>query len=152
MENIKEELKKSLKIAIKSNDGLTKNIVRIILSEISTEDIRRKQNNKLNNQGIISILFKLQKNLFEMRKAFEQKKDEEGVQKTTAELKVLEKFLPVLMTEEEIEIELKQMINNLNVVSMKDFGKIMGMFSKKFQGKADNKKVSEILRKKLIKE
>ena len=147
MESIKDQLKQSLKIAIKSNDSITKNIIRLILSEVSTEDMRRNKNNQLNNQGIISILFKLQKNLVEMKEAFENKGDDEGVKKTIEELKVLERFLPVLMSEEEIKNEIKQIISKFESVTMKNFGKIMGIFSKKFQGKADNKKVAEILKK-----
>ncbi|REK51320.1 MAG: GatB/YqeY domain-containing protein [Bacteroidetes bacterium] len=62
------------------------------------------------------------------------------------EIAVIEKYLPAQMSEDEVRLELKNLIGSLGDVSAKDMGKIMGLASKHFAGKADNKLVSQILR------
>ena len=60
---------------------------------------------------------------------------------------IIERYLPKQMSEEEIETEVKAIIAEVGANSIKDMGKVMGTASKKFAGRADNKLVSEIVKK-----
>ena len=59
---------------------------------------------------------------------------------------IIESYLPQQMSEAEIETELKNIISETGAESMKDMGKVMGIASKKFAGKADNKVVAGMVR------
>ena len=50
------------------------------------------------------------------------------------------------MSEADLTTALKAIIEQLNASSMKDMGKVMGMASKQFAGKADGKMISTIVR------
>ena len=62
------------------------------------------------------------------------------------QVSIIEKYLPQQMGEDEIREALKKIISETGATGLKDLGKIMGTASKAFSGKADNKKVSEILK------
>ena len=51
------------------------------------------------------------------------------------------------MSEEEIEAVVKEIIAQTGAQSMKEMGKVMGIASKQLAGKADGKKISEIVKK-----
>ena len=63
------------------------------------------------------------------------------------ELRVIEKFLPKQLSEEELEAELKEIVAAVGAESMKDMGKVMGAASKKLAGKADGKAISGIVKR-----
>lgn len=60
---------------------------------------------------------------------------------------IIQKYLPAMMSSEEIEAGVKKIIAEIGAVSAKDMGKVMGMAAKTFAGKADNKIVSEMVKK-----
>jgi uncharacterized protein YqeY len=62
------------------------------------------------------------------------------------EIAVIEKFLPQQMSEEQIRKELTGMLEQNGAKTPADMGRMMGMASKHFAGKADNKVVSQILK------
>ena len=62
---------------------------------------------------------------------------------------IIEKYLPEQMSEAEIEEIVAGIIAETGASSMKDMGKVMGMASKKLAGKADNRLISTIVKKKL---
>jgi hypothetical protein len=65
------------------------------------------------------------------------------------EIKVIEQFLPEAMSEEDVENEVKNIIEQTGAEGMKDMGKVMGIVVKKLMGKADGKTISTIVRNNL---
>lgn len=63
------------------------------------------------------------------------------------EASIIEKYLPQQMGEEELTEKIRQIIIQTQATSIKDMGKVMGAASKELAGKADNKMVSEIVKK-----
>ncbi len=62
---------------------------------------------------------------------------------------IIEQYLPKMMTEDEIRMQLKEIVSQVGATSIKDIGKVMGAATKQFAGKADNKFVSELVRQML---
>ena len=62
------------------------------------------------------------------------------------EIAVIEKYLPGQLSEEDIRNELQKLIEQNNAKGQGDLGRLMGIASKHFAGKADNKVVSLFLR------
>lgn len=63
-----------------------------------------------------------------------------------AQMKVIAAFLPAPLSDDEIKIAVKQMAVDNALNSIKDMGKLMGLASKAFAGKADNKRVADIVK------
>lgn len=63
------------------------------------------------------------------------------------EASVIEQYLPKQMNEEELTGILKQIIQRLGATNPSDMGKVMGTATKELAGKADGKKISEIVKK-----
>ena len=61
-------------------------------------------------------------------------------------MEVIEGFLPKQMERGEIETYLKDLINRVGAVSVKDMGKVMGAANKELAGKADGKTISEVVK------
>lgn len=64
-----------------------------------------------------------------------------------AQMKVIEKFLPKQLSEEELEAAIKNIITENGATSIKDLGKVMGAASKELSGKSDGKSISEMAKK-----
>jgi uncharacterized protein YqeY len=94
-----------------------------------------------------------------LQKMIKQRKDSADVYKSNQridlydvemqDISVIEEFLPKQLTNEEIEAEVDKIILEGNIASIRETGKIMGVFTKKFAGKVDNKIVLEIIKSKL---
>ena len=151
--NLIEQLKLDLKLSLKSGDGVKKNIVRLVLSEIAAEDSRRTSVNRLDDEGRLSIINKMKKGLTETleiyRGADDTAENKQSIESLEKEIIVLTFYLPSLMNKEETGKAVETIIAQVGAESMQDFGKVMGSFSKAYKGKADNKIASSIIKEKL---
>ena len=66
------------------------------------------------------------------------------------EIEIISEFLPKQLSEKEISQEIEIIIKTNKANDMKDMGRIMGIASKKFAGKADNSLIAKIVKSKLL--
>ena len=92
---------------------------------------------------------KLKKRHQESIEAFEKGNRPELAAKEKAELKVIEEYLPAMMTPEEIAAMVKSAVGELGAGGMKDMGKVMAALKDKYIGRADGKAVSEEVKRQL---
>jgi uncharacterized protein len=59
---------------------------------------------------------------------------------------VLEEYLPKQLSEDEVKTQLQAIITQVGATGAGDMGKVMGVASKQFAGKADNKLVSQLVK------
>jgi hypothetical protein len=62
-------------------------------------------------------------------------------------MKVIEKYLPAQLSEEELQTAIGKIIAEVGAESMKDIGKVMGVATKSLAGKSDGKAISEMVKK-----
>ena len=98
---------------------------------------------ELADPDAIKILQKLVKQRKESADIYEQQNREDLYNKEVSEAKYIEAYLPEQMGEEEIVKILKEIITETGASAPSDMGKVMGVASKKFAGKADNKLVAQ---------
>jgi uncharacterized protein len=60
---------------------------------------------------------------------------------------IIENYLPKQLSEDEIQVGLAKIIKETGASSVKDMGRVMGMASKEFAGKADNKVIADLVKK-----
>jgi hypothetical protein len=68
------------------------------------------------------------------------------IAKEQEEVNVIEKYLPAMMSEEEVREVVKAAIATTGATTQKEMGKVMGIVSKQLAGKADNKLVADIIK------
>lgn len=94
----------------------------------------------------MKILQKLVKQRKESLEIYQQQQRDDLAKTEMEELQVIEKFLPQMMTEEEIKSALTGIIESVGAKSPADMGKVMGAANKQFAGKADNRIVSTLVK------
>jgi len=118
---------------------------KIIKKENSVEDIEKKS--QLTDDEIIDLILSEIKKRKESLEFFQKEKRDELVKKEEEELKILEKYIPQQLTDNEIEEIVKEVIDKNKIDSLKDMGKIMGNVMPKIKGRADGSKVNNIVKK-----
>jgi len=111
----------------------------LLLAQSSTEPVTDENEIKL-----------LQKLVKQRREAAEIYKTQNRIDLAESELfqaNIIQQYLPAQMGEEEIKKIIQQAISQTGASSIKDMGKVMGIASKELAGKADNKMVSEMVKK-----
>lgn len=94
----------------------------------------------------IKMLQKLVKQRKESVEIYRGQSREDLAAPELEEIAIIEKYLPAMMNEDEVRAGVKQIIEQVGAKSMGDLGKVMGVASKNFAGKADNKLVSQIVK------
>ena len=100
----------------------------------------------VSEEAEIAILKRLVKQRKESAEIYNEKDREEMASEELYQAGVIEHYLPEQMGVEQVEIIVKEAIQQLGANSMKDMGKVMGVVTKKLAGKADNKMVSGIIK------
>ncbi len=94
----------------------------------------------------MKILQKLVKQRRESAELYKSQNRDDLVEEELFQMKVIQKYLPEQMSEDEIRKAVREIIAETGASSMKDMGRTMGMASKKLAGKADNKVVAQIVK------
>lgn len=95
----------------------------------------------------IKILQKLIKQRKEAAEIFAANKRDDLASHDLFQAEVTQEYLPKQMSEDELTALIKDIITQTGAAGIKDMGKVMGMASKQLAGKAENKTVSEIVKK-----
>ena len=93
-------------------------------------------------------LFKQRKETYEL---YVQQDRPDLAKEELEQANIIEEFLPSMMSEEEILIEVKDVIESTGASGPQDMGKCMGVLTKKLAGKADGKIISSLVRAELLK-
>ncbi len=144
--SLEQKINNDLKEAMKAKDQVRLRGIRAVKSAIMLlkTDGSGKEIDEATEIKLLQKLIKQRKDSLEI---FEKQNREDLAIKEREEIEVIEKYLPEQMSAEELESALKEIINQTGATSMKDMGKIMGMASQKFAGKADGKTISGLVKK-----
>lgn len=133
--------------AMKSRDSFTLGTLRMLKGAIQLEEINRRI--KLSDEDIVGIVFKQIKMRKEGIVEFEKGNRKDLVDQNNAEIEILNKYLPIQLSDEEINIIVDDAIKVVDAKKQSDIGRIMGIVMPKLKGKADMGKVNNIIKSKL---
>ncbi len=139
---LKAEIQDAVKAAMKGGDSLTLSTLRLLLAALQNEEIKvRKELTAEEIQKIISTLCKQRKESIEL---FRKGAREDLAQKEEAELKVLQRYLPQPLSEEEVRALIRNSIDELGAKGVQDLGRVMKQVMPKVSGRTDGKRVNEL--------
>ena len=139
----------SMKESMKSKDQTSLRALRAIKSAIIVHKTQKGSSDEITNEDELKILQKLVKQRKDSADIYQTQGRIDLAQPELDEIKVIEQFLPEAISEDEIESEVKKVIDQTGAEGMKDMGKVMGIVTKKLMGKADGKTISTIVRNNL---
>lgn len=145
--NLVETLGKEIIEAMKAKDSVRLATLRGVKGAMKLQSIDHKK--EINDELLIDVVSKEIKTRNESIKEFEKGGRQDLIDKTEAEIKILSKYLPEQLSEEEIINIINQVFEEVNPSGIKDMGKVMGIVTPKVKGKADMSVVSALIRNKL---
>lgn len=132
--------------AMKAKDEVSLRALRGLKSALLLAASEPGANGIVSDETALKIFQKLAKQRKESLDIYLQNQREDLAKVEQEELKIIEKYLPQQMGEEEIKVQLQQIISEAGAVSAADFGKVMPLAMKAFAGKADGKIISALLK------
>lgn len=136
MSDLKEKINADIKTAMLSKNVIAKDVLRVLKGEIERGEQTKNGKVEVSDIEIIRIVKKLIQGITETNT-------------DNGELEILSKYVPALMSEDDIILTINSNKNIEGWESPKDMGKIMSYFKIHFEGKYDGKLLSEITRKML---
>lgn len=145
---IREKLTADVKAAMIAKDSLKLGALRMLQAAIKNREIDMRPD-PITSDEVMAVIKKLVKQRKESIDQFQQAGRQDLVDQESAELKVLEVYLPAQMGREQIEALVTEVIAALGAKTVKDMGPLMKEVIAKSGGAADNKIVSEVIKAKL---
>jgi uncharacterized protein len=142
--SLEEKINADLKSAMLSKDEAALRALRAVKSAILLA--KTSSSGKYSPEEEIKILQKLVKQRKESVEIYESQGRADLASSEKEEISIIEKYLPAQLSEAEIREEIKKIIATSGAKSIAEQGKVMGIASKTFAGRADNKIVSAIVR------
>ncbi len=137
---IYEEIKKANIQAMKDKDTVARSFYSVLLNKVKLEEIRkREKGEEIVDADVVSILQKTIKELADEKEGYSKVGNLEEVENINTQIAIAEKYLPKMMSEEEI----KEVILSLADRSVPN---VMKHFKSNFAGKCDMRKVQEVLK------
>jgi len=144
---LKDKLQSDQRDALKSGDKIRLGIIRLILNDIKNKQIQTGK--ELTDAEIVSVLQTMKKQRQASIELFLKGDRTDLVEIEEFEVKVLDHYLPAQLDEQELETLIKETLVRLNAQGPQDMGPVMASLKTTLAGKADMKRVSELLRQHL---
>ena len=106
---------------------------------------------EVTEEAALKIIMKLHKQRMETYLVYLEQNREDLENEELDQAKVIEIYLPKMLTEDEVRLEVRNTISELGVTSLQEIGKVMGVLTKKLAGKTDGKIISVLTKEELSK-
>ena len=144
---LKERITEDMKSAMRAGDKERLATIRMILAAIKQREVDERIT--LDDSQVLAVLDKMIKQRKESLAQFESGGRADLVAKESAEIAVLQSYLPAPLSDAEIDALIAEAIASTGASAVKDMGKVMGVVKPKVQGRADMAAVSARVRQKL---
>lgn len=145
--SLQEQLKSELKTAMLAKDKARVGTIRLLMAEIKQKEVDTRT--VLNDEEIIAVLTKMVKQRKDSISQFAAAGRQDLVDIESAEITVLQAFLPQPLSEAEIDALINSTVTQLAATGMQDMGKVMNALRPQLQGRADMGLVSAKIKARL---
>ena len=145
---LEDRITEDFKEALRAGDQIRKQTISFLRSEMQYYAIDKRKD-KLDDAEVAVVLKKLIKQRQDSIAQFEKGQRPDLVDKEKKEMEILESYLPQELSIEEVAKIVDEAIRESGATAMKDMGRVMKEVMTRTQGRADNKMVSDLVRKKL---
>jgi uncharacterized protein len=143
---MRDKILLDLTSAMKNQDKETLSVLRMVKGAMQLEEINKKR--PLNDEEMTQLITKQIKTRKESIVEFQKGNRSDLIVQTEKEILILDKYMPTLMSEEEILKIVSDIVSTLNP-NPNEMGKVMGVITPLVKGKADMSLVNKIVKDKL---
>ncbi len=147
---MKEQLATDLKEAMRAGDNVRRDTLRLLLTAISNAEIARVDTKDeaavrtgLDDAGVIDVIQKQAKQRRDSIDEYGKAGRQDLVNRETAELGVLQGYLPEQMSPEEIAAVVREVIAETGASGPRDKGKVMPAAMARLRGRAEGRAINE---------
>jgi uncharacterized protein YqeY len=151
--SMRTRFQETLKSAMLAKDELTVSTLRLIIAAMKDRDIAARSKGNwegITDEEILSMLQSMIKQRQESVKMYEVGKRQDLVDRENAEIKVIERFLPKQLSEDEVKAVIGVAITSVGATGIKDMGKVMAEIKAKYAGQLDFGKASGLVKERLV--
>lgn len=141
--SIQETIRKDMFTASKEGRIDESEILKMVLAAIKNSEIEAQK--ELEDTEVEKVLRKETKKIADAIEMYEKMGREDLLSKEKSQLEVLNKYLPQMLSEEELTKIVKEIISDLNVSSIRDMGRVMGAVMSKVGSQADGNTVKNVV-------
>ncbi len=138
--SLRDQLQTALKEAMKAKQAERLSALRLINAAIKDRDIANRGeggDGTISDTDILSVLGRMVKQRQESARAYEEGGRLELAEKETAEIAVIEEFLPRQLDAAEVTAAIAAAIAETGATSIRDMGRVMGVLKGKYTGQMD---------------
>ena len=146
---LREDINEAMKTAMRNKDTETLGTIRLVMAKLKDQDIaaRAKGNQDgINEPEVTSMLQGMIKQRRESMALYEKGGRPELAAKESAEIVVIERFLPTQMDEAAVKAAIEKIIADTGAAGIKDMGKVMGALKSAYAGQMDFSVASGMVR------
>ncbi len=132
---LKEQITEDMKTAMRAKDSERLGTIRLLLAACKQKEVDERV--VLDDAMVVAIVDKLIKQRKDSIEAFTKAERKDLADKETAELVVLQAYLPARLSAEEVTAAVKAIVASLGASGPGDMGKVMGAVKTQLAGKAD---------------
>lgn len=138
--SLKDQITEDMKTAMRAKDSERLGTIRLLLAAIKQKEVDERV--VVDDVAVVAIVDKLIKQRKDSIEAFQKAQRTDLADKEAAEIKVLQAYLPVRMTADEVLAAVKAIVTELGASGPGDMGKVMGAVKAQLAGKAEMGQVS----------
>jgi uncharacterized protein YqeY len=141
---LKEQLQQDLKQALRDRDAHRKSAIRLVLAEVSNEEIAKQQ--QLDDTGVLAVIQREIKQHREALSEFDKAGRDDLVAEERAQMEALLPYLPPQLSHAQILEAAAQAIAETHAQGPQDLGKVMRVLMPRLKQQADGRTVNQIVR------
>ena len=142
--DLKKQLTEDMKAAMKAKDQLTLGTIRLINAAIKQFEVDERT--EADDAKVIAILTKMLKQRKDSAQIYTDAGRQDLADKENSEIEILNKYLPKMMSPEEIKKAVDAAIEKTQAAAMADMGKVMAVLKSELSGKADMGEVNKAVK------
>lgn len=140
--NLFDTVSDDIKKAMLAREKVRLEALRGIKKEFLEAKTAKGANGELTDETAIKIMTKMVKQRKESARIYTDNNRPELAENELAEAAVIEEYLPKQLTDEELTVELRAIIEEVGASSPSEMGKVMGVATKRLAGKAEGRAIS----------
>ena len=143
---LRQRLSDDMKTALKAGEKERLGVIRLMISAMKAADMEPAAKGPIDDAGIMAVMTKMLKQRRDSVEQFTNGKRPELAAKETAEIAIIEAYLPKMMGEAEAKAAIAAVLKETGVTSPKDMGKVMAALKAKYAGQMDFGKASGLVK------
>lgn len=142
---LKAQLQNDLTDAMRASDEVRKSTLRMLIAAINTTEVAGSERKELSDDQVMHVIAKQVKQRKESIEEFGKAGRQDLVDKETAEMHVLEAYMPEQMGRDEIAAEVRKAMQETGAATAADKGKLMKVLMPRLTGRAEGREVNAIV-------